>query len=1031
MAASLITRIILKGQTDPSLKKAFDNASKASDGSLQKLQKYGQTAVKAMKIVGTAVAAGLGASAKAAVDYESAFAGVKKTVDETDTTSYEDISNAIRNMAKNMPATTTEIAGVAEAAGQLGIKADDIAKFTEVMVNLGTTTNLSSEEAATSIAKMFNITGTSMDNVDRFGATIVALGNNAATTESDIVNMATRIASSGNQIGLTEQQILALSTSLSSVGLEAEGGGTAISTVMSQIDKSVAMSSDDLATWASTAGMSAAEFKTAWEGDAYGALQRVIQGMGDTNTNGGNLNILLDKLGITGIRTSDTMKRLSSASGLMSNMTDLANKAWDENVALTNEANTRYATVASQVQIFKNRLYDLGITVGQALMPYINQLMEKLMNIDFDAVGEKIVAVIDKVVNVFKYLGEHSQTVMTILSTLAGLFIGFKIGAFITTVIKAVLFISKLAKTFGLLKVVIAALGGPITVVIAIIGALVGAFIYLWNTSEGFRNFWIGLWDKIKSAASKAGAWLKNFFTKTLPKAFNSALKFMKKLPGKFMAFIRPIGEAIVDGFNTAVSFIKGLPGKVWTWLLGVISKVKTWGSQMIAKAKETGSKFLQKVIEFFKKLPYRIGYALGYAIGTIARWGLNIINWAKTNIPIFINTVITFFKQLPGKVWTWLTNVVRKVVAWGTRMITTGKTKATQFINGVISFVKQLPGKVWTWLSNTVSKVISWGARMISMGRQKATSFVNAVISFVRTMPGKIWTWLSNAVSKVIAWGARMISLGRQKATAFVNAVINFVKTMPGKIWTWLSNAAGKVVQWGIDLAKKGKEAATKLFNAVVNKVKEIPGKMASIGHDIVNGIWNGISGAAGWLKDQIGGFASGVLDGIKDAFKIGSPSKITTEYGVFIDQGLANGILKARTLVDKSVGKLKHTVTSGFSKVAPVIQPVMGKMKGALPKFGNGGTVTSPQGAIIGDKPETIVPHGNTPRNRSLLGEAAKGVGASMGGGSTTLNVTFAPVINGGNAEENRKMLLEEEEAFERKMDEYFAKKGRLAFA
>ena len=83
----------------------------------------------------------------------------------------------------------------------------------------------------------------------------------------------------------------------------------------------------------------------------------------------------------------------------------------------------------------------------------------------------------------------------------------------------------------------------------------------------------------------------------------------------------------------------------------------------------------------------------------------------------------------------------------------------------------------------------------------------------------------------------------------------------------------------------------------------------------------------------------------------------------------------------------------------------------------------------AIVGDAPETIVPHGNTPRNRALLNEAAAGVGASLGN-STSINITFAPVINGGNVEETKRMLQDEEAEFERKMDEYFARKGRLAF-
>ena len=128
------------------------------------------------------------------------------------------------DLSEATASSATDIAAVAEAAGQLGVKTDNVLDFTETMVRLGDSTNLSADEAATAIAQLYNVMGSDINTVDQFGAALVALGNNAATTEADILNMSTRIASSGSQVGLTEQQVLALATTLSSVGLEAEGG---------------------------------------------------------------------------------------------------------------------------------------------------------------------------------------------------------------------------------------------------------------------------------------------------------------------------------------------------------------------------------------------------------------------------------------------------------------------------------------------------------------------------------------------------------------------------------------------------------------------------------------------------------------------------------------------------------------------------------------------------------------------------------------------------------------------------------------
>ena len=144
-------------------------------------------------------------------------------------------------MSTEIPATTDEIAAVAEAAGQLGIQKDSLLDFTETMIMMGTATNMTADEAATSLAQFANITGTSADEYDRLGSTIVALGNNFATTESEITEMATRLASAGTLAGLTEAEILALSTAMSSVGIEAEAGGTAMTQTLSAIESAVTL----------------------------------------------------------------------------------------------------------------------------------------------------------------------------------------------------------------------------------------------------------------------------------------------------------------------------------------------------------------------------------------------------------------------------------------------------------------------------------------------------------------------------------------------------------------------------------------------------------------------------------------------------------------------------------------------------------------------------------------------------------------------------------------------------------------------
>lgn len=398
----------------------------------------GNLAKSGLKVITDAVSAAIDVGK----EYESAFAGVKKTVEATDA-QLSALSDGILKMSERMPESAANIASVAEAAGQLGIATDDILGFTETMVNLGVATNLSAEEAASSLAKFANITGMSADDYDNLGSTIVALGNNFATTEADIVAMSTRLASAGSVVGLDEAQILAVSTALSSVGIEADAGGSAISKLLKDMEtaaqgygtasgvisktgmslrdlemladadssafKSIAQSlnltSDELQTYMSNAkdledfanvsGMSAQQFVDAWGTDAVQALDMFVTGLSDTERLGKSSVEILGEMEINEVRLSNAILALSESGGILTETVNLANDAWDENTALTTEAQQRYETLDSKIEILKNSASNFGIAVYEEMqeplrsladlgMGYLSQLSTAFENEGFD-----------------------------------------------------------------------------------------------------------------------------------------------------------------------------------------------------------------------------------------------------------------------------------------------------------------------------------------------------------------------------------------------------------------------------------------------------------------------------------------------------------------------------------------------------------------------------------------------------------------------------------------------------------------------
>ena len=393
-----------------------------------------------LKYISIGAAGLLGETAKYAIEFEDSFATVMKTVDEVVdsngkvTYSYEQLKQEIRDLAKELPSSTTEISNVAAAAGQLGVATGDVMGFTETAIKMGMSTNLAAEDSAVAMAKFSNITQMTKKSgedasvtYNRLGSVLVGLGNNYATTEADIMNMANNLAAAGTQVGMSESDILALAASLSSVGLESQAGGTAFSKTMIQMQlasekgkdayakireeaaksnvtldeaqsafdkggksakamaekigmsssefsammKEAQTSEENLKNFADVAGMTGEQFAQAFKEDATGALSAFITGLSQMGGESESAIKVLDDMGITEIRMRDALLRSANASDVFTGAIKMGSDAWKENNALNQEADKRTQTTASQIEIMKNQLKDAGISMGTSFLPLI------------------------------------------------------------------------------------------------------------------------------------------------------------------------------------------------------------------------------------------------------------------------------------------------------------------------------------------------------------------------------------------------------------------------------------------------------------------------------------------------------------------------------------------------------------------------------------------------------------------------------------------------------------------------------------
>ena len=504
-----------------------------------KLQSIGSNL--ATKVTAPIVGA-FGASAKAAIDWESAFTGVMKTVDETANTTYDDLKDSINEIAKTTASSQNQIAATMEIAGQLGVSADDITEFTRTMVMLGDTTNLSSEEAASAIAKFANVTGMSLSNVEKLGSVIVDLGNNYATSEADIMSMATRLSGAGAQIGLSQGEILGFATALSSVGIEAEMGGSAFSKAMIKMQVAAETGYDqvidlqdktgmslrelqllssnnskdfkaladslgltkeemnatikagaNLQDFAEVANMETKDFVELYRNDAPAALQAFIKGLGDTEGHGESTIAMLQEMGFTETRLRDTLTRLANSGDLITDAVARGNKAWGENSAMTAEAEKRYATMEAKISQLKARITEVAVEIGETLMPYIEKAMTFI-----EGLTEKWKALDDEqkeAILKFAAIAAAIGPVLVIIGKVVG-----AIGTIVSVGGKLVTFVGGLITKIGGFEAVMTALTGPIGITIAAIGALVAAFVYFYNTNEEFRNRVNAVIEEVKVA---------------------------------------------------------------------------------------------------------------------------------------------------------------------------------------------------------------------------------------------------------------------------------------------------------------------------------------------------------------------------------------------------------------------------------------------------------------------------------------------------------------------------------------------------
>lgn len=683
------------------LKKLGGNINKVAEG---------------FKYMSLAAGAALTGSALAATNFETAMANVKKVLRTEDETYFSTLQQQILDMSRELPLTAQEIAQVTANALQLGVSAKDVGLFTDTILKLGSSTDIAADEAAIALAQFFNITGESLGNVDKFGAVLTDLGNKFPTFESDIMDMATRIAAAGTSIGMSSQDILALSTALTSVGLNAEAGGSAISTILRTIDTQVATSGKKLRAWAKQAGMSVDEFKRAWQQDATGTFQLLVNSLAAGVDNGENLNAMLKDLGVTAIRQTDAFSRLVQANDTLNDALKQSGVAWEEVAkgaegALNEEFANRVNTLAAQFQLLKNDIFALGVAIGENLMPYMRALVERareLMNwfLNLSPTTKKwITAMLGGLAAIYPVL----KTIGTRISSIGTLLLG------VAGIAKSGLLPSDLGgAAFSGLVSSMKAFARSVAVPVAVIGALIRTFAHLYNTSTEFKMAIDSMTNSLQHGIIQKTQELKATLDEFVAWLGQKLQPFIDKMKTLYETFIKPTLQYLFTALTRLI--------------YDVILTLYQWVVKIIKYLIDIAKPIIDVVINAINVLASALAPVVGIVIALLGAF-VELVKWLWDKIKPAFDELIT----IVGNIFQAFSEVARlllNVVLGALQAVADDFARLFGFLKdtGVVtSFKNAFEGVVTViqnavkWFTDLLDKLAIWKKENPSLGTIKS----------------------------------------------------------------------------------------------------------------------------------------------------------------------------------------------------------------------------------------------------------------------------------------------------------------------
>ncbi|MCC0736172.1 phage tail tape measure protein [Clostridioides sp. ZZV14-6009] len=747
--------------------RALQSQTNTTSQAQERLQEQFRKVSNAAKIAGVGIVTGIGAglvsASKAGAEFETAMTKTSTMFGDTKVDT-ENLNNKVLELSKNTGIAASSIGESLYNALSSGIPVTkDMGSAMDFMTKnakLSKSGFTDIDTALTATAKVLNAYKMDVSETDRVHKIMMQTQNKGITTVGELGATLAQVTPTASAMSFSFEQVGASLANMTAQGTPTAQATTQLNSLLAELGKTGTVANKSLLDATKGTKYAGKSFKELMQaGVPLNEILNLMDGSAKKNKKS-----LIDMFG-----SIEAGKAALALSGQNSEQYTNNLKAMSTQADVVGSAYAKMSnTLESKVGILKESFKNLGIEIYSKLKEPLKNATETgikcLSDLDKQFSSGSLKAGVSQIAQSF---GDLTSTIIKVATkalptmikslswvlkngpTIASIFVSIKTASIMTSAVKSIVALKKawvaaklavrvymvgmaeagtvlsgfqvlvgvltgeMTIAQGVTQVwsaTLATLGGPVGVAIIAIVALVAGLVVLWNTNKGFRDFVINAWNNIKETATKVWGGICNFFTQTIPQAWNDLCTSFSNAGQWFGEMWNNIKQAFINGWNAIVAFFtQTIP--MW------INSIGVW----------------------FGQLPAKIGYGLGFALGKIISWGISVWTYLVTNVPIWINNIGTFFAQLPNKIWTWLVSTVQKIGQWGMAMIAYAQIYARMIINNIVVFFQTLPSRIWTWLVSTVQKVASWGSQMATKGREGAKKLVDTVVDTLKSLPKKV----------------------------------------------------------------------------------------------------------------------------------------------------------------------------------------------------------------------------------------------------------------------------------------------------